>query len=282
MCACCMLWQWVFWWELVEMLRRLALVGLFILIQRGSITQLVIGSTYCLIHLFMQMGVAPYKEKHDDFVANMCNFSMVVFFVCLLVFKVSTFAEQEEVQLVVTAEQRDNFRINSLALTCVLIGAVFSSAAMSVAVLYVQLRRAQLQLSMEARNAKARRLRYVEDDSEVLPPAITEPCYHLLYNDQCSNPEDQSNKTRGGTQLLIRSSVRFRAGSLSHCWGTGQDQMRIVKHRLLEMMPDIRVFLDVDDLVRRVLNMTGVQPAPLALRRAPSNRACRFSLHPAC
>ena len=35
---------------------------------------------------------------------------------------------------------------------------------------------------------------------------------------------------------------------LSHVWGTGQDQMRIVKQRLVEMLPDIRVFLDVDDL----------------------------------
>ena len=35
---------------------------------------------------------------------------------------------------------------------------------------------------------------------------------------------------------------------LSHVWSTGQDHMRIVKQRLLEMLPDIRVFLDVDDL----------------------------------
>jgi len=35
---------------------------------------------------------------------------------------------------------------------------------------------------------------------------------------------------------------------LSHVWGSGQDQMRVVKTRLLEMMPDAKVFLDVDDL----------------------------------
>ena len=35
---------------------------------------------------------------------------------------------------------------------------------------------------------------------------------------------------------------------LSHVWGTGQDQMRVVKQRLLEMLPDVKVFLDVDDL----------------------------------
>ena len=31
---------------------------------------------------------------------------------------------------------------------------------------------------------------------------------------------------------------------LSHVWGTGQDQMRVVKQRLVEMLPDIRCFLD--------------------------------------
>ena len=35
---------------------------------------------------------------------------------------------------------------------------------------------------------------------------------------------------------------------LSHVWGTGQDQMRIIKQRLLEMIPELSVFLDVDDL----------------------------------
>jgi len=35
---------------------------------------------------------------------------------------------------------------------------------------------------------------------------------------------------------------------LSHVWHTGQDQMRVVKQRLLELLPDVKIFLDVDDL----------------------------------
>ena len=35
---------------------------------------------------------------------------------------------------------------------------------------------------------------------------------------------------------------------LSHAWSHGQDQMRIVKQRLLEMLPDAKIFLDADDL----------------------------------
>ena len=35
---------------------------------------------------------------------------------------------------------------------------------------------------------------------------------------------------------------------LSHCWGSGSDQMRITKERLRTILPDLKVFLDVDDL----------------------------------
>ena len=35
-----------------------------------------------------------------------------------------------------------------------------------------------------------------------------------------------------------------RVSLVCSVWGTGQDQMRIVRQRLLEMLPDISVFLD--------------------------------------
>jgi hypothetical protein len=37
--------KWAFWWELLEMTRRLVLVGIMVLVYRGSMYQLVIGST---------------------------------------------------------------------------------------------------------------------------------------------------------------------------------------------------------------------------------------------
>ena len=35
---------------------------------------------------------------------------------------------------------------------------------------------------------------------------------------------------------------------LSHSWRSGQHQMRIIKMRLLQMIPDLIIFLDIDDL----------------------------------
>ena len=63
---------------------------------------------------------------------------------------------------------------------------------------------------------QARLLRYQKDGAPIDAPPIKEEGFHLF---------------------------------LSHVWGTGQDQMRIIKQRLLEMILDIKVFLDVDDLI---------------------------------
>ena len=44
--------------------------------------------------------------------------------------------------------------------------------------------------------------------------------------------------------MCVGSSTWLR----SHNWQHGQSAMRIVKTRLREMLPDIEVFLDVDNL----------------------------------
>jgi hypothetical protein len=80
--------SWAFWWELPEMLRRLCLIGIFVLIDRGSLAQLMIGTTYCAVHLLVQMRVAPYKDAVVDWLASVCSFSMLVFFLGCVVFKV--------------------------------------------------------------------------------------------------------------------------------------------------------------------------------------------------
>ena len=71
------------------------------------------------------------------------------------------------------------------------------------------------QVEYQRRVDKARRLRKRADNSEAEPPDIAKTEYHLF---------------------------------LSHVWDTGQDQMRIIKKVLLEMMPDLKVFLDVDGM----------------------------------
>ena len=74
---------WAFWWELVEMTRRLVLVGVFVLpvFNRGSIVQVVLGTIFCSIFLLMITQAGPYLERSDDFLANAASFSLLVFFI---------------------------------------------------------------------------------------------------------------------------------------------------------------------------------------------------------
>jgi hypothetical protein len=68
------------------MLRRLLLVGVFVLIQRGSITQLVVGSTFCAVYLLLQMQIHPYLDHSSNFIANSCSFMLLVIFLICIVY----------------------------------------------------------------------------------------------------------------------------------------------------------------------------------------------------
>ncbi len=56
-------------WEIMEMLRRLVLVGIFVLIERGSVTQLVAGTLFCAVYLLLQVLRAAMARPCVDPVA---------------------------------------------------------------------------------------------------------------------------------------------------------------------------------------------------------------------
>jgi hypothetical protein len=72
----------------MEMLRRLCLIGVFVLIKRGSFMQLIIGSAFCALFLLLQSQASPYVATSDDYLANLCSCALLFFFLCCLVFKV--------------------------------------------------------------------------------------------------------------------------------------------------------------------------------------------------
>ena len=52
-------------WELMEMLRKLILVGFAVVYQPGSILQIVTGTIVCAIYLLLQMQARPYANSSD-------------------------------------------------------------------------------------------------------------------------------------------------------------------------------------------------------------------------
>ena len=204
-----------FWWELVEMLRRLILVGLMVVIESGRTFQLALASMLAIIFLFLQLMASPYREAHNGFLASVTSFSIVLCFLCSIFFKYSALLDLDGIQDKLSSEQRDVFvlRGSYVTLTWVLGLSVLATLLISIGVFFVQLGEELHRRQRKARSARARRLRVRSIGKEVAAPPIDEDGFHLF---------------------------------LSHVWGTGQDPVRIIKQRLLEMIPELRVFLDVD------------------------------------
>jgi len=203
-----------FWWELVEMLRRFVLVGLMVLAQ-GSMLQLVIGTLLSATFLLFQVQASPYKNMSDDFLASGSSFALVAIFLCSYAFKDSAFFGLDDIKQRMSEEQRDLYVINQGTLTLIMIASTLGSILLSFVLFIIQFSIEAARMRREQRASKARRLRYKSNNQEVRVMDLDDQHYHTF---------------------------------LSHVWGTGQDQMRIVKQRLLEMIPELHVFLDVDDL----------------------------------
>jgi len=205
----------LYWWELCEMSRRFVLCGLFVLVSPGSITQIIAATFFCTTYLALQVQLAPYRDTQDNYMANVCSFSLVITFLCCTVLKMSALLEPSELVQRMSAEQRDDAKMDESVLASVLFVNVVAALVVSLLMMIAQIEWERRQKRAEMLAATAKRLRSVDDDELVRLPAIQPGNFHVF---------------------------------LSHVWGTGQDQMRIVKLRLGEMLPDVRCFLDVDDL----------------------------------
>lgn len=116
----------------------------------------------------------------SNLAANASSFSLLVFFVCCIVFKIGALTELENVQAVISVEQRNVFVVPTAVLSLVLLGCVLFSLALSVVMLFVQLRSERLAIEAEERTTKARRLRLRATMKEVEVPAIEDRHFHTF------------------------------------------------------------------------------------------------------
>lgn len=124
--------------------------------------------------------------------ANACSFLLLIFFLGCNVAKIATLVELQRVQEIISNEQESDFHVPSVMLSATLFSCVIVTLVASFAMLLVQLAVERERAARDARAAKARRLRYIQNSAEVLVPALPH---------------------RDGFHLF-----------LSHTWGTGQDQ----------------------------------------------------------
>ena len=213
-----------FWWELVEVLRRFLLVGVACVISPGTLNQIFLGTAVALFHLVVQMQARPFKRPSEGFLSMASGFLLIVIFTCCILLQINTLDEQTEItedgQISLTdrltPELRERFSSSTLFITTGLILSVLGALLVALGILISQRSDERKRAQQEALLRRLRRLRYLESNELVALPSIGPERYHLF---------------------------------LSHSWkGGGQDAMRVIKQRLKEMIPEVSIFLDVDDL----------------------------------
>lgn len=176
-------------WELAEVLRRFLIVGLFVVgpYERGSIMQLALATLCASLFLVLQLVAMPYKRFFDNFLGLVSSMCLAVLFLAALMLKVGALTELGELQEAMSPEQRDVYLLDSISLGAVLllsvIGAITAAAALLLLQFSVEMRRRW----HEARAARARRLRNVDDGSEVtigepMVPPNAPPHFAPTYN----------------------------------------------------------------------------------------------------
>ena len=221
------------------MLRRLVLVG-FLVLMSGSMLQIILGTVFSTVFLLIQVQSAPYVSAFDDQIAAVGSFCLVVLFLCEYAFKDAALVDLPEVKAQLSKEQTRIYVLNPLVLSVILIGALAGTLIVSLHLFYITFRQERARMRREARAAKARRLRYLSDDTEcmlaTLPPLQAEIA--RIHPTAASNPTYSAVLPRHGPFHVF----------LSHNWKHGQSEMRIISSRLKEMLPDVSIFLDVDFL----------------------------------
>ena len=225
----------LFWWELIEMLRRFILIGVMVRVYNGTMVQLVIGALAAMSLLLIQVQASPYISRASNHLAIVCSFAVCCVFLCCLAFKYASLTDLEDIRGKMNRKQSMVYVFDTAFLSGIIILSVFSALVISTGIFVVQAIMETARSRREALANKARRLRYRKDDKEVPAPP-------LLRSSSSSSPSSSPFRRRFGEMMQetsTRSTEEESDGAyhtfLSHVWGTGQDQMRIVKQRLLEM-----------------------------------------------
>ena len=157
----------IFWWELMEMLRRLLLVGAFVVVRQGSIEQLAYGNLVALVYLCVQVSAAPFMRLSDDFFAAGCSLLLAVFFLCALVFKYAELTQLDELQSRMSSEQKDDYYMPYIVFSGIFMATCSGVFGLLGVIFAVQAADEARRAVHEARASRARRLRWVADSSEV-------------------------------------------------------------------------------------------------------------------
>jgi len=205
-----------FWWEPLEMCRKLTLTGWVLQIHGDAEQARVIVALFVSITFFgLNLRFKPLRAQDDASLTTLSHLALILMYTCVLVIK--------------TCEQSPD--------ACKSYGFGDSAKGFFLFFIFFGVSMLGFQLAFEAiaiayhirMQKQLRRLRYRGGGFVELPPVSDDEFAHL--------------------PGLERSSPCYHL-FLSHAWPLGQDVCKLIKQRCREICPSMRVFLDVEDLER--------------------------------
>jgi len=132
-----------FFWELMEMGRRVLLVGAYVTgpFHPGSMLQLALALVTCLVHLSIQQQLWPWKNFADNYLALGCNLSLVTLFTASIFFKFAILTEIKDIQDAMSHELREDYVLDgqkSVFLTFMIVMSIAGALILLAIIVTVQ------------------------------------------------------------------------------------------------------------------------------------------------
>lgn len=123
-----------FWWELLEAWKKLGLVGFAVIINPGSIPQLVAAFIFSLIFMLLTAIAAPFKDDSDDYFAKACGFALSAVFFFSVILKISVLTDAVDDVLTDYLRQRFSFNVAlvSVGMIASIVGALLLAGGMAI------------------------------------------------------------------------------------------------------------------------------------------------------
>lgn len=200
-------------YEIVEVIRRLVLVGFMVLFHPGTLIQLFVALTFAISMLVLQLSLRPHKDEYrsNRFVALVTSLATVATLLSCVLLRTSTIVSalrESDLQEGLWTYLDYDPVLAIIGLFCAFFSTLIPIAGSVLYYLYFEY-------------AKSRYVRCV----------------------------DRSDPHGAGVLATAPPlNGKEKHVFLSYVWKTGQDQCRTIKLKLAEVFLGVQVFLDLDDL----------------------------------
>lgn len=165
------------------MARRFLLVGVLVTVKQGSIEQIAYGTTITITFLTVQLICRPYNSLSDNLLAASCSMILAFLFVASLICKYSALVQLDDLQDIMSSEQKADYNISHVELSGIVMGCCFGAIGVLVLIVITIAAGERQRKWKEKRAEMARRLRYMKGgtEHEVAAPLLSQhTVYHLF------------------------------------------------------------------------------------------------------